>query len=338
MRVAHLSRLFACLVLAMAASRPAAADTLTLMWDRSSDGSVAGYVVHVGTQSGNYSQTFDVGNATSFSFNGAASGQQYYFAVASYFPGPIVGPLSQEVSGSSSGAPLLVNPGTRTNNLGVPLTLQLSGSDPQGQPVTYGASSLPPGLSLAPTTGFISGTPTVAGTYLVTASVTDGALSDAETFTWTISQAGSSGSPPPGGTTTPPPGGTTPPPGGTTTPPPGDTTPSGDSVAPAVRITLPTTSSSYTSSQAFVTIGGTASDNVQVVRVEWSTSNGDRGTATGTDSWIAGVALASGNTTITVRAYDQAGNSAGDSIVVSTSNNTARPGTGKGRKAKHNNN
>jgi hypothetical protein len=107
-------------------------------------------------------------------------------------------------------------------------------------------------------------------------------------------------------------------------------------VAPAVRITLPTTSSGYTSSQAFIMIGGTASDNVNIVRVEWSTSNGASGTATGTDRWIAGVALASGSTTITVRAYDQAGNSASDSIVVSTKKNTARPGTGRNRRTRYN--
>jgi hypothetical protein len=302
--------LFVSLILAMAATQPAAADTLTLMWDRSADTNVAGYLVHVGTQAGNYSQTFDVGDTTSFSFAGATAGQQYYFAVASYSPGPVIGPLSQEVSGSSNTAPSLANPGTMTGTVGVPLTLQLSGSDPQGQPVSYGASSLPPGLSIVPATGFISGTPGVAGTYLVTATVTDGALSDAETFTWTIAQGGD-------GSSTPPPGGSTPPPG--------------DSIAPTLRITLPTTSDSYNSNQTFVTIGGTASDNIGVVNVEWSTSLGDSGIATGTDSWIAGVALGPYSTTVTVRAFDQAGNMASDSIVVRSRGN-ARPGTGNGKK------
>jgi hypothetical protein len=268
--------------------------------------------VHVGTQSGNYSQTFDVGSATSFSFPNATAGQRYYFAVASYFPGPVVGPLSQEVSGSTNGAPVLTNPGSQIGTVGSPVTLQLKGSDPQGQPVSYGASSLPPGLSIAAATGFISGTPSAAGTYLVTASVTDGVLSDAETFSWTISQAGSTGG---------------------TAPAPGDISPSpGDSLAPTLRITLPTTSDSYISNQTLVTIGGTASDNVGIVRVEWSTSAGASGMASGTDSWIAGVAIGSGSTTITVRAFDHAGNMASDAIVVKTRGNTARPGTGNGKK------
>jgi hypothetical protein len=214
---------------------------------------------------------------------------------------------------------VLTNPGSQTGTVGSLVTLQLKGSDPQGQPVSYGASSLPPGLSLAAATGFISGTPSAAGTYLVTASVTDGVLSDAETFSWTISQAGSTGG------TVPAPGDTSPPPGGTSPSP-------GDSLAPTLRITMPTTSNSYISNQTLVTIGGTASDNVGVVRVEWSTSAGAGGVATGTDSWIAGVAVGTASTTITVRAFDQAGNMASDAIVVKTRGNTARPGTGNGKK------
>jgi hypothetical protein len=323
MRVAFRSRLFASIILAMAATRPAAADTLTLMWDRSSHADVAGYLVHVGTQSGSYSQTFDVGDATSFAFTGAAAGQQYYFAVASYFQGPVVGPLSQEVSGSSNAAPILLNPGTRTGTVGVPVTLQLSGSDPQGQPVSYGASSLPPGISIVPGTGYISGTPGIAGTYLVTAVVTDGVLSDAETFSWTIAQAGTaptSG----GGTAT----------GGEDTSFDGGSRPAFDSVAPTVRITLPTTSPGYNSNQSFITIGGTASDDAGVVSVEWSSSAGGSGTATGTDRWIAGLTIGPGSTTITVRAHDAAGNVASDSIVVKANRGAIdRSGHGSGRKA-----
>jgi hypothetical protein len=156
----------------------------------------------------------------------------------------------------------------------------------------------------------------------VTASVTDGVLSDAETFSWTISQAGSTGG------TVPAPGDTSP------APAPGDTSPSpDDSLAPTLRITMPTTSDSYISNQTLVTIGGTASDNVGVVRVEWSTSEGASGVATGTDSWIAGVATGTSSTTITVRAFDQAGNMASDAIVVKTRGNKARPGTGNNKKS-----
>jgi len=49
-------------------------------------------------------------------------------------------------------------------------------------------------------------------------------------------------------------------------------------------------------------------DNVGVVAVRWSTSNGESGTATGTTSWSAAVPLLVGDNVVTVRAYDAAGN------------------------------
>ena len=52
--------------------------------------------------------------------------------------------------------------------------------------MSYSATGLPLGLSIAATTGLISGTPTTPGSYNVTATVSDGNLSDSEAFTWTI--------------------------------------------------------------------------------------------------------------------------------------------------------
>jgi hypothetical protein len=70
--------------------------TLTLLWDESPGSPVAGYMVYVGTESRVYSESHDVGPATSFVFH-AAEGQAYFFAVAAYFTGHLLGPLSQEV-------------------------------------------------------------------------------------------------------------------------------------------------------------------------------------------------------------------------------------------------
>ena len=263
-------------------ARSAAADTLTLMWDRSADLNVAGYLVYVGTQSGNYGSAYDVGNSTSFAYPSATPGQAYYFAVAAYFPGPVIGSKSTEVSGTSNGAPVLVNPGNQSSVAGNPASLQLAGSDPAGQPVSYGVTVLPPGLALTPATGRISGTPTTPGSYLVTAVVSDGVLSDSETFTWTVA-------------------------------PP---TVAGDSSAPVITITVPTTGSQYNTDQAFVTVGGTASDNTSVTEITWTTDRGASGRATGTDSWIAGVPISRGPNTITIRARDEAGNVSSKAIVV----------------------
>lgn len=264
------------------AARSAAADTLTLMWDPSPDSSVAGYLVYVGTQSGVYSTTYDVGPTTSFAYSNANAGQAYYFAVAAYFDGPVIGTKSTEVSGTSNGAPVLLNPGNQSSVVGNPVSLQLSGSDPAGQPVSYGVTALPPGLALTASTGRISGTPTTPGSYLVTAVVSDGVLSDSETFTWTVTAP----------------------------------TSTGDTTGPVITITMPTTHTSYYTDVVFVTIGGTATDDTSVVAVTWVTDRGASGSATGTESWIAGVPLSRGPNTITVRAHDEAGNVSTKTIMV----------------------
>jgi hypothetical protein len=56
-------------------------------------------------------------------------------------------------------------------------------------PYTYAATGLPAGLTMAPTTGLISGKPTTAGTYSVKAIATDstGASVTSAAFTWTVS-------------------------------------------------------------------------------------------------------------------------------------------------------
>ena len=77
---------------------------------------------------------------------------------------------------------------------------------------------------------------------------------------------------------------------------------------PGLRITSPaTTIVSTTSSVIHVT--GTASDNVAMSAVKWSTSNGDTGVASGLTAWSADIPILVGTTTVTVRAYDVAGNS-----------------------------
>jgi hypothetical protein len=279
----------------MTAARSASADTLTVLWDPNQDSSVVGYLVYVGTQSGVYSTTYDVGNATTFTYPSASPGQPYYFAVASYFSGPVIGVRSAEVSGVSNASPVLVNPGNQSSTVGTPVSLQLVGSDPAGQVVTYGVTALPPGLAVTATTGRISGTPTTPGSYLVTAVVSDGILSDSKTFTWSVAQA-----------------------------------PTISSIAPVVTITVPTSDPNYSTDQALITLGGTASDDSAVTDVSWTSDRGGNGNATGTASWIAGVPLQKGPNTITIRARDDAGNVSTRAIVVKR-NTGSTGGTGPGK-------
>ena len=91
-----------------------------------------------------------------------------------------------------------------------------------------------------------------------------------------------------------------------------------DTTLPTVSITSPTTATTYFTSAATVSLGGTAADNVGVTLVSWSNAaNGATGTASGTTAWTAaGIPLVDGANAITVTAFDAAGLSRTDSITV----------------------
>lgn len=115
---------------------------------------------------------------------------------------------------------------------------------------------------------------------LIPSFVSDGVLSDAEAFTWTVSPA------------------------------------LVDTTAPVVTVTLPTTADTYATDRGYVTLGGIAVDDTVVSEVTWSNDRGGAGRATGTDSWIAGIPLQRGPNTITIKARDKAGNVSSRAIVV----------------------
>jgi hypothetical protein len=259
-------------------ARPVSADTITLAWDANPEPEVAGYIVHVGTQSGTFTEHYDIGLTTSWPYASAVSGQRYCFTVSAYFAGPVEGPKSNEVCGYSDAPPTLTNPGTQTSTTGQPATLQLVGSDPGSRPVTYSATGLPPGLSLMASTGYISGTPTTAGTYPVTATVSNGTLTSSQAFAWNVIVP--------------------------------------DAAVPAITITGPTSGTTYATTALTIALSGTASDNIGVTSVTWVNSRGGTGTATGTTSWSASIALQSGSNVLTVTARDAAGNTASDALTV----------------------
>ena len=82
-----------------------------------------------------------------------------------------------------------------------------------------------------------------------------------------------------------------------------------DTTAPTVAISTPATNPVSTGSTP-IAFSGTASDAGGITQVSWSNSAGGAGTATGTTSWSASIALASGANTITITARDAAGNTA----------------------------
>jgi hypothetical protein len=90
---------------------------------------------------------------------------------------------------------------------------------------------------------------------------------------------------------------------------------SADRTPPSLSVLSPGLTMVATSS-ASIAVSGTASDNVGVVVVQWTTSNGYSGTAAGTAAWSASVPLLVGNNVVTIRAFDAAGNSSWRAITV----------------------
>jgi YVTN family beta-propeller protein len=93
------------------------------------------------------------------------------------------------VNPNPSITPSLVSPGNQSAQAGTPVQLQLSATDPNGDAIGYGASGLPPGLSVNSASGLIAGTPSSGGTFSVIVTATDGINTDSKSFVWTISAA-----------------------------------------------------------------------------------------------------------------------------------------------------
>ena len=86
----------------------------------------------------------------------------------------------------------VTNPGSKSGTVGTAIasfTLSATGGT---TPYTWSATGLPPGVTIGSSTGTVSGTPTTAGTYNVTATATGsgGSGSGSTSFTFTIGGGG----------------------------------------------------------------------------------------------------------------------------------------------------
>ena len=99
-------------------------------------------------------------------------------------------------------------------------------------------------------------------------------------------------------------------------PDPAPPPPASDRVAPTLSITYPVGTNVLTSEQ-FIVFRGSARDNVGVTQVAWFSTAAGSGVATGTTYWTTPpIPLLLGMNSITIRAYDAAGNVAWRSVTV----------------------
>jgi hypothetical protein len=93
---------------------------------------------------------------------------------------------------------------------------------------------------------------------------------------------------------------------------------SADTTDPAITITSPTNSATYSTTSIDVSLGGTSSDNVAVSSVTAVMTGATTGSVsiTGTTTWTGSATLNAGVTTITATVTDSSGNTATDAIAI----------------------
>jgi hypothetical protein len=86
---------------------------VTVAWDPNPEPAVRGYVIYYGTSSGNYTQSIDVGNATSCAISGLQAGAKYYLAVTAYDESRNESGFSNEIVYAASGSSTESSSGSR---------------------------------------------------------------------------------------------------------------------------------------------------------------------------------------------------------------------------------
>ena len=91
-----------------------------------------------------------------------------------------------------------------------------------------------------------------------------------------------------------------------------------DGTQPTVTITQPTSEDTHHTPEDSITLGGSASDNINVTSVTWANNQGGNGTASGTTPWtISAMPIHCGDDNIiTITAKDAAGNTATDTLTI----------------------
>jgi hypothetical protein len=120
-------------------------------------------------------------------FRSAASGSSAQSATQTLTMSA-AGDGAARLSETANEPPVLTSLSNQTSLKTSTVSLPITATDPDGDPLTYSVSGLPPGLNVDARTGLISGTfsASSAGRHTVTATVTDGQRLASQTFEWTV--------------------------------------------------------------------------------------------------------------------------------------------------------
>ncbi len=91
------------------------AANVNLSWNANGEEDLAGYVLYVGTQSGNYSSTIDIGNQTTYTLSSLADGTTYYLALAAYDSSDNYSNLSNEINHTTDAETVAPTSGTASS-------------------------------------------------------------------------------------------------------------------------------------------------------------------------------------------------------------------------------
>ncbi len=130
------------LIVVAGVSVDASAGQATLTWNPNTESDLAGYKLHYGTASGNFTVHLDVHNVTTYTVTGLTNGQTYYFAATAYDASGCESGYSNQVSytvPTTNGAPS--TPATPTGPssalVNAAASFSTSATDPNSDSLTF---------------------------------------------------------------------------------------------------------------------------------------------------------------------------------------------------------
>lgn len=164
-----------------AVTGPGTFQSVTLAWDAVEEPGVQGYVVHVGTRTGEYTRNVEVGSVLSFSLDGLEYGTTYYLSVSAigangersdYSPELILDVSLPPVPPSAAMASVGNETGTTT--------MMLQWSYPKSALNSY------PEFIIESSTDLVNWTPAAT----VTSDTASGDTADEMTYSWSVEKNG----------------------------------------------------------------------------------------------------------------------------------------------------